>query len=171
MRSSRSSPSTPIEIVYPENSLYATDIEEPEFIEFEVILGSGAGAHVVSAAMIPGYVVEESELSRAGAGFVAADGGRMKNRGEAKLKMITTDSRGGDHQVHSTFQVADVTRALWSVALICDSGLDVRFGRESAVVVDSKGIEICKFQRRNGLYVARTRLLTPLYKGFQRPGQ
>ena len=160
----------PLEVVFPEEFLGAATVEE-EFITFEVILDSGAGAHVVSSKMIPGYSVLESALSRAGAGFVAADGGRMDNLGEALLHLVTLDSRGGEHNVHSTFQVADVTRALWSVGLICDSGLKVEFGQTMAVIKDAQGVEICVFRRVNGLYVAKAKLRNPLFKGFQRPGE
>ncbi len=156
------------EIGYPDAFLGA--LPEEEFVDFEVVLDSGAGAHVVSVAMIPGYVITESELSRAGAGFVAADGGRMPNLGEAHLHFVTKDSNGVAHEVNSKFQVADVTRALWSVGVICDSGLNVKFSKERAVVLDENGVELCMFQRKNGLYVAQVRLRNPLFKGFQRPG-
>ena len=159
----------PLEIVFPDDYLCTTENQE-EYIEFEVILDSGAGAHVVGPAMIPGYKIEESDLSRAGAGFVAADGGRLANLGKALLHLMTMDSQGGVHKVHSTFQVADVTRALWSVALICDSGMDVKFEKTRALILDQAGREICVFQRRNGLYVAKAKLRNPLFQGFQRQG-
>ena len=91
--------------------------------------------------------------------------------GEALLHLVTLDSRGGEHNVHSTVQVADVTRALWSVGLICDSGLKVEFGQTMAVIKDAQGVEICVFRRVNGLYVAKAKLRNPLFKGFQRPGE
>ena len=36
-------------------------------------------------------------------------------------------SKGTGHAVKANVQIADVTRALWSVGLICDSGLQVTF--------------------------------------------
>ena len=78
----------------------------------------------------------------------------------------------GEHgSVGIRWQVADVTRALWSVGLICDSGLKVQFGPKSAVITDASGVELCTFERRSGLYVARLKLPNTLLKGFQRPGQ
>ena len=163
------------EVVFPEGALLTTDIAQKRYIEMEVVLDSGAGAHVVSKSHIPGYSVSPSALSKAGAAFVGADGGRIKNYGEAALHFLTFDASGGEHAVNSNFQVADVTRALWSVGVICDAGLKVTFGATSASVRDSTGRELCHFERRQGLYIAKVKLENPLYKadeqGFQRQGR
>jgi hypothetical protein len=67
-----------------------------------------------------------------------------------------------------------VTRALWSVGLICDSGLNAIFKATHAVVQDKGGREVCYFERKHGLYVTTVKLLNPLYQesnqGFQRQG-
>ncbi len=143
----------------------------------EVVLDSGAGAHVASRAHIPGYVVLPSVLSKAGAASVGAGGSRIKNHGEAALQLVTVDSHGHEHAVHSKFQIADVTRALWSVGVICDSGLRVVFTKETAAVLDPQGKELCHFNRTNGLYIAKVKLKNPAYvkaddapAGFHRQG-
>ncbi len=168
------------EVVFPDNSVMTADITQKEFIEMEVVLDSGAGAHVANKDHIPGYMVVPSMLSKAGAAFVGADGSRIKNYGEAALLMMTTDSNGKQHAVESKFQVADVTRALWSVGVICDSGLKVLFDADHATVHDRKGVELCRFERRQGLYIATVKLKNPAFKqpdatpsksGFQRPGR
>ena len=107
-------------------------------------------------------------MSRAGAAFLAADGGRIANYGEVKVNMLSFDSRGTAHRISSRFEAADVTRALWSVGLICDSGLKVRFSSEKAVVEDQRGNEVCVFNRENGLYIAEVQVESP--EGFHRPG-
>ena len=70
--------------------------------------------------------------------------------------------------------MADVTRALWSVGLICDSGLNAIFYATHAVVRDKDGREVCYFERKHGLYVTTVKLLNPLHtensQGFQRQG-
>ncbi len=168
----------PHELVFPENSLMTAGPTLKEFIEMEVVLDSGAGAHVASKAHIPGYAVLPSVLSMAGAAFVGADGSRIENHGEAALQMITVDRHGQEHAVHSKFQVADVTRALWSVGVICDSGLRVVFTKETAAVLDAQGKELCHLERQQGLYIAKVKLRNPLYgqagetqaAGFHRQG-
>ncbi len=169
----RGVPAMPLEVVYPEGSesLLMAGHDPPRYITMEVVLDSGAGAHVVNRKAIPGYAVEASALSRAGAAFLAADGGRIKNHGESLLQLVAVDSKGGEHAIQSTFQVADVTRALWSVGLICDSGLDVRLRKDDASVLDTSGRELCHFVRSGGLYLATVRLENPEHPDFRRPGQ
>ena len=167
------------EVVFPENSPMTADVTQKEYLEMEVVLDSGARAHVANKAHIPGYNVVPSALSKAGAAFVGADGGRIKNHGEAALQLVTVDGKGEWHAVHSNFQIADVTRALWSVGVICDSGLNVLFAADHASVLDAKGKELCRFERKNCLYIATVKLKDPAYKpaseastqGFQRQGR
>ena len=90
-------------------------------------------------------------------------GGRIPNYGEVKVNMVSFDSKGGSHKICSKFEAADVTRALWSVGLICDSGLDVRFSSERALVVDKGGQEVCVFNRVNGLYIAEVQVENPVH--------
>ena len=99
----------------------------PKYTKMQVALDSGAGAHVMNHQDAPGYEVRPSAMSKAGAAFLAADGGRIPNHGELTVNMLSTDSEGTPHRITSRFEAADVTRALWSVGLICDSGLQVRF--------------------------------------------
>ena len=101
---------------------------------------------------------------------MAADGGKIDNEGEALLNMVTTDSKGGGHAVKANLQIADVTRALWSVGLICDSGLQVTFAAMSASILSKAGEEICHFERRHGLYIATVQLENPRHESFGRPG-
>ena len=85
--------------------------------------------------------------------------------------MVAKDSRGESHNIQSRFEVADVTRALWSVGLICDNGLDVKFSAQRALVLDAAGNELCEFQRVNGLYIADVMIENPMHSDFQRPGR
>jgi hypothetical protein len=112
----------------------------------------------------------ESALSKAGVAFVGADGGRIANHGGPLLKIVSEDSKGNKHHITSNFQVADVTKALWSVGLICDSGLDVRFKKHEALILDSRGVELCRFERIGGLYVTTVMLENPEHQDFHRQG-
>ena len=92
----------PLEVVFPEGPLMMAKGEQPRYTELEVVLDSGAGAHVASKRHVAGYEIKESALSRAGAAFVAADGGRMKNHGETSLSIVTVDSKGTGHASRPT---------------------------------------------------------------------
>ena len=159
------------DVVFP-TEVYNTGLSpEEEYVDVEVILDSGAGAHVAAKKHIPGYHVRESELKKAGASFVAIDGGRIENEGEAEINLVVLDGKGTGHDVRTTVQVADVTRALWSVGVQRDAGPDPRFTPQYAKIYDKKGVELCHFARQNGLYVATVKLRNPAFQGSRRQGR
>ena len=61
---------------------------EEEF-PFEVVLDSGAADHVTDNTDAPGYAIEPSDGSKAGKGFIAANGARIPNRGQMTLSLKT----------------------------------------------------------------------------------
>ena len=90
------------------------------------------------------------------------DGGTIPNLGESQLNL---SDNGKDLQ--SVFQIAAVTRPLMSVGRICDQGHNITFDSVMAVVRDSAGTELARFERQNGgLYVAKLKLKSPA--GFGR---
>ena len=142
--------------------------------KIEIALDSGAGEHVASRSAAAGYPVVDSAGSRAGQHFVAAGGARIPNEGQFTLALRSGDlekKKGKD--IKSTFQVAKVTRPLWSVGRICDEGFDVKFTNNEAYVMTKEGKEVCKFKRKGGLYVAELHLKSPVKtdQSFQRQGR
>ena len=86
--------------------------------------------------------------SRANRHFAAANGDHIRNKGQAVVR-----GRVGKRRIASTFQVADVSRALYSVSKICDDNCEVHFTKtEGRVTRDGKVIAV--FLREGGLYVA-----------------
>ena len=136
---------------------------------FEVILDSGAGEHVASDKDAPGYAIKESRGSRAGQNFIAAGGHKMANRGEMALRLRTQGA--GGKEIATTFQVASVTRPLWSVARICDAGFKVMFDQAGADILGKDGKAVCRFKRVGNLYKVRFDLKNPTHKDFARRGQ
>jgi hypothetical protein len=147
--------------------------EPPERI-VQVAMDSGAGAHVMNPDDVPELDIVETEASRKGAGFVAACGTRILNQGEIHMTMTGDDC---SKPVNSTFQAADVTRALYSVSQICDTGCTVTFDKQKGVVARD-GREVARFPRKGGLYVAtmnvkkakRPESRATSTSGFTRPG-
>ena len=125
-------------------------------MEVEVAADSGCGDHVASPDDIPGYTVEPSEASRKGCGFIAADGGRIDNLGQAVLQL-----QAGSQRITAPFSVARVSRPLMSIGKICDQGHKVTFSKHKAVVTDASGKTICTFVRDKGLYLLKFRLKAP----------
>ena len=121
----------------------------------KVAADSRAGDHVTAEELVGTHLVVPSPGSRNGCHFVSASGDRMKNRGEAKLKL--SDPRAGTI-LTSTFQVADVTRALYSVSKMCDEGCVVTFTATEGIVTKD-GQVVARFAREGGLYVAEMKIL------------
>ena len=129
---------------------------------------TGAVDHVMNPAAIlsTGIEVIESAGSRDGRGFIGPGGERIENEGEMKVQMEQVDD---GLTFGATFQAADVTRALMSIAKICDSGPKtvVAFDSEKGVITRA-GKEIGRFKRKNGLYTTQVRMRKP-QPAAQRP--
>ena len=110
------------------------------------------------------YSVEPSPGSMANLHFVAAGGKRIKMQGQVNAQFAT----GSGEAFTSCFQVAAVTRPLWSVGRICDKGYKANFDDKEAKNVDKQGVTVCLFQRVGGLYLGTMRLRNPHHKGFRR---
>eukprot|EP00969_Alexandrium_andersonii_P291793 12896093-Alexandrium_andersonii.AAC.1 len=65
----------------------------------------------------------DSEASRKGVHYLAADGGRVPNLGEVHLGFFTKEK----HRCRITFQVADVKRPLFAVGTPTKAGNDAHF--------------------------------------------
>ena len=157
----------PLEVVDGDEAVYSLD--EPEFLIIEIALDSGAGDHVISRMDLPGAVVRDSKGSRSGQHFLAAGGKRLPNEGEMALMLV--DERTGA-TVDSVFQVAEVTRPLWSVGKVCDKGYKVLFDALQAQIFKNLGDPpLCTFERKGGLYIGRLKVRNPKHEGFARPGR
>ena len=138
------------------------NIDKWEDLEVEVVLDSGCCAHIMDATHdAPGYTLAESEGSRQGRGFIAANGDRISNEGEVKLNLEAPNGSGGVQQLQSTFQSARVTRPLMSVSQMCDKGLKCVFEKDKATVVDEHDNPRFVYERRGGLYVTPMKLKAP----------
>ena len=159
----------PLEVVDGNGDEMVYALDEPEFLIIEIALDSGAGDHVISMLDLPGAVVRDSRGSRSGQHFLAAGGQRLPNQGEMALTLI--DERTSA-TVDSVFQVAEVTRPLWSVGKVCDKGYKVLFDALKAEIFKNLGdAPLCTFERKGGLYIGRLKVKNPRHEGFARPGR
>ena len=115
----------------------------------KIALDSGAGDHVAGRDQVGVRSTKASGGSRRGQHFIDASGNRIENLGESELHMLEP----GGKSIKSTFQVADVTRALYSVSKICDDGCEVYFTAKEAVITKDGNV-VTRFAREGGLYCA-----------------
>ena len=151
-----------------ENLMHVSD--EPEFVPFEVALDTGSVAHVLDKVDVPGYEPVESIGSKRKQTFVGAGGQGIANEGEVDLALVAEIGPNATRNIRSTFQVAAVTRPLWSVSCIldtCPENSEAVFRRHEAVIKDGSGKVIAKFPRKGGLYVGTLMLRNPRHPGFR----
>ncbi len=159
----------PLEVVDGDGDAAAFSLDEPEFLIIEIALDSGAGDRVISRMDLPGAPVRDSRGSRSGQHFLAAGGQRLPNEGE--MALILQDEKTGA-TVDSVFQVAEVTRPLWSVGKVCDKGYKLLFDALKAEIFKNLGdAPLCTFERKGGLYIGRLKVRNPRHEGFARPGR
>ena len=91
-----------------------------------ITMDSGAGNNVMPRRMvIKKSEIRESEGSRRGVHYVAANDGRIPNEGEYDLNFSTVE---GQEQC-LTFQIAEVNKALCAVSNLVDNGFRVVFDK------------------------------------------
>ena len=121
----------------------------------ESYMDSGASASVMPASVGKGVPLEESEGSRKGLVYYAANGDKLPNRGKKTLSIVTEE--WSDYLM--TYQVTDVVKPLTSVSSICDAagGLNsVTFTSTGGWIYHGAEDRYTGFQREKGMYVLRT---------------
>ena len=108
---------------------------------------SGAAESVAPVALAPWVSVKESAGSRAGRKYVSASGEVLNNLGEKNIEVVTNEGLPAT----TTFQIADVTRPLCSIARVCDKGNQVVFTAEGGYVENAQGNR-SYFERKNNIY-------------------
>ena len=87
------------------------------------------------------------------------------------MELVVPSAGDKEEAASSIFQVAKVTRPLWSVSKICDQGHWVKFRKQGATAYTEDNVPVCVFERKGGLYVGRVKLRNPKHPGFRRPEQ
>ena len=86
------------------------------------------------------------------------------------IQMLAPGGEAGE--LHSCFQVAEVSRPLLSVTKMTASGeLNVLCKKDEALVLNKQGKVVARFGRTGGLYTAMMKVRNPLYQPFGRPAR
>ena len=154
---------TPVEML---NSLPTV---EPEFLEVEMTLDTGATVHAMDILDLPGFIVQESAGSKIGQKFQAAGGKLIDNEGQVQITMLAP---GTNQEMVCNVQIAKVTRPLLSVTKMTESGkVKVLCLKDVAEIQDMKGNVLASFKKAGGLYTAMMRVRNPKYLPFGRPAR
>ena len=143
-----------------------------DWVETDILLtlDSGCCDHICDLGDAPGYahVLEPSPGSQRGQRFVVGNGDRVKNQGQVRLRMKSTDAVGS--LMSSTFQIAEITRPLMSVSKICDQDMKCIFEKTHALIVAPNGSTVARFERDGGLYTCTMKLRKPQLDKGSTPG-
>ena len=133
------------------------DIDE-EWEYINVTVDSGAVDHVVNEECGKQFGVRETEMSKKGGYYVAANNTKIYNKGERDVKGYTEEGR----KAGMTFQVAGVNGPLGSVRKMCKEGNRVVFDEEGSFIEDKKTGMRTKIQNEGEAYILKLKVK----KGF-----
>jgi hypothetical protein len=116
----------------------------------KITIDSGAEESVYPKAMVDEKDLVETDASKKGMGFVAANGSKMKNYGAVKVKF---QSEGKNRSMN--FHVTDVQKPLGAVCRIADKGNFVCFGPNpnDNFIMNIESGEKMWMKRERGTYV------------------
>lgn len=135
----------------------------------KITIDSGAAESVLPADMLPNETLVEGEARKKGVRYVTANGGKMDNLGEKRVRF----RRNGSTAVNSiTFQVTGVSKPLASVSRILDKGNTVVFSRagEGSFIRNERTGEKIQIIEEKGTFVVDVEFMEPA-SGFTRQGQ
>lgn len=123
-----------------------------------IILDSGASTSMLPLKWCAHVRTIETDASRRGEQYTAANGGKIYNRGD---KVVTMMSRGG-HLRNMKFNSCDVERALGSVSSICKQGHTAVFNApdhpDGSYTLNRHSGERMGLQHKDGVYVLDTKI-------------
>jgi len=154
------------------------ELEEPDELmaaveetEIEAALDSGAVAHCTHPKDVPSTVkvVRPPNLKN----FTGAGGDGIRNHGIASVVLEDEDG----NLLGSNLNVAEVTRPLHAVGVVCDTDKEVLFTKGEAVVVPEGALSrflasinvLTKYRRKGGLYVQKFKVRSPQAGTARRP--
>ena len=121
-----------------------------------ITMDSGAGNSVMPRRMvIKKDEIRESEGSKNGIHYVAANNGRIPNEGEYDLKFNTVEG----HEQWLTFQIAEVNKALCSISSLVDEGYKIVFDKntktdqDTSYMIHKETCVITRFRRARNVWV------------------
>ena len=109
-------------------------MEDRGWTKVKVIMDSGAAESVCPRSMAPQFAIRDSAASKAGVYYTSANGGHIPNLGEQHVPFCLANGA----RTIATFQVAEVSRPLMSVARLCEMGNRILCGANGGVMLNLK---------------------------------
>ena len=101
-----------------------------------VTADSGAADHVAPKNVASHLKIQETEASRQGVKYVAANGQKIANVGQKAVQGVTDEGM----PLGMTWQIAEVKKPLASIGRMCDAGNVAVFTKNGGYVVPQKAL-------------------------------
>ena len=125
------------------------NLETSKYELVEITVDSGAEESVTPLNVLAQFPTRETENSKSGEQFVAANGSVIDNEGERKVEMHTLDGV----KRSMVFQVTTVNKALASVARMNEKGNVVVFDGENSYIQNKESGEVIPMKKKQGSWV------------------
>ena len=135
----------------------------------ETVVDSGAADTVGPLDLAEWLPLVPSEGSKRGQTWKAAGGEILPNHGEKRVIGMTEEG----HEVSTVYQIVEVSKALGSVARVCDKGNRVVFESDGGYIMNLADGRCTQFERKENVYVMKALVRKPVggESGFTRPGR
>ena len=137
----------------------------------KITIDSGAGESVMPKEMLPNEELVEGLAKKSGVRYVAANGSKMDNYGEKRVRF----RQGEDEVLNSiVFQSTDVRKPLAAVSKIIDKNNKVVFDKDGSYILNKKTGRRIELLEERGTFVMEVEFLEPEFEseapGFTRRG-
>ena len=124
----------------------------------KITIGSGAGESVMPKEMLPNEELVEGLAKKSGVRYVAANGSKMDNYGEKRVRF----RQGEDEVLNSiVFQSTDVRKPLAAVSKINDKNNKVVFDKDGSYILNKKTGRRIELLEERGTFVMEVEFLEP----------
>jgi hypothetical protein len=112
-------------------------------------MDSCAAQTVMSRKMFPRMKTEQTEDSRNGKEYTAANGGKIKNEGQKIIPFTTVEGQ----ELKMKVQIAEVTRMLISASKVANAGNIVNLDAKNPHIKNIKTGKVTKLRHKNGIFL------------------
>jgi hypothetical protein len=124
----------------------------------KITVDSGAGESVMPKGLLPGEEMVEGHQKKNGVNYIAANGNKMENYGEKKVRF----KHGEDSVMNSiVLQATDVRKPLAAVSRILDKGNRVVFSRSGSYIQHEKSGKKIELKEENVVFALEVEFFEP----------
>jgi hypothetical protein len=131
------------------NEICSIEEIKGKWVRISAGMDSCAAQTVMSRKMFPKMKIEQTEDSKNGKEYTAANGGKIRNEGQKIIPFTTVEGQ----ELKMKVQVAEVTRMLISASKVAKAGNIVNLDAKNPHVKNIKTGKVTKLRHQNGIFL------------------